>query len=53
MSDFDDWCDEHLHELYNVGMFDSEEISDEVWEAVNELANETILEYIEDPAERE
>jgi hypothetical protein len=53
MSDFDDWCDEHLPELYNVGMFDSEEISDEVWEAVNELANETILEYIDDPTERE
>lgn len=53
MSDFDDWCDEHLPELYNVGMFDSEEISDEVWEAVNELAAETILEYIDDPAERE
>lgn len=53
MSDFDDWCDEHLPELYNVGMFDSEEISDEVWEAVNELAAETVLDHIEDPAERE
>lgn len=53
MSDFDDWCDEHLPELYNVGMFDSEEISDEVWEAVNTLAAETVLEHIEDPAERE
>jgi putative phage-type endonuclease len=53
MSDFDDWCDEHLPEIYNVGMFDSEEISDEVWEAVNELAAETVLDHIEDSAERE
>jgi hypothetical protein len=53
MSDFDDWCDENLPELYNVGMFDSEEISDEVWEGVQELANEMILEHIDDPTERE
>jgi hypothetical protein len=53
MSDFDDWCDEHLPELYSVGMFDNEDMSDEVWEAVNELAAETVLDYIDDPAERD
>jgi len=37
------WCDETLPELYDEGMFDSEEISEEVWEAVN-----MALEMIED-----
>ena len=34
MTDLDSWCDETLPELYDEGMFDCEEISDEVWEAV-------------------
>lgn len=35
--DMVDWCDESLHAVYNPGMFDSEEISETVWEAVHEL----------------
>ncbi len=53
MSDFDDWCDEHLPELYNVGMFDSEEISEEVWGDVQSLTEETVLDHIDDPEARE
>lgn len=52
MSDFSEWCDEHLPDIYDVGMFDSEEISDQVWETVAALADDTVLSYIEDPAER-
>jgi hypothetical protein len=52
MSDFSEWCDEHLPDIYDVGMFDSEEISDQVWETVASLADDTVLNFIEDPAER-
>ena len=31
------WCDDTLPELYDEGMFDSEEISEEVWTAVDEV----------------
>jgi hypothetical protein len=34
MSDIETWCDDTLPDLYDVGMFDCEEISEEVWEAV-------------------
>ena len=34
MTDIESWCDETLPELYDEGMFDCDEISDEVWEAV-------------------
>jgi hypothetical protein len=52
MSDFSEWCDEHLPDIYDVGMFDSEEISDQVWETVGSLAEDTVLNFIEDPSER-
>ncbi len=32
--DIHTWCNEHLPEMYDNGMFDSEEISDTVWENV-------------------
>lgn len=47
------WCDEYLPDLYAVAMFDEEETADAVWEAVNRVATETILEYIEEVTERE
>jgi putative phage-type endonuclease len=52
MSDFSEWCDEHLPDVYDVGMFDSEEISDQVWETVASLADDTVLNHIDDSNER-
>lgn len=34
MTDIESWCDETLPELYDEGMFDCEDISEEVWDAV-------------------
>ena len=48
-----DWCDEYLPELYDPAMFDEEETSEAVWEAVEKLAADTVLEYIDDATERE
>lgn len=36
MSDIETWCDESLPDLYDEGMFDYEEISEEVWEGVSQ-----------------
>ena len=41
--DLELWCDETLPELYDEGMFDSEEISEDVWASV-----ETALTLLED-----
>jgi hypothetical protein len=51
--DLETWCDEHLPDIYDEGMFDYEDIQDEVWEAYNTLAAETVLDFIEDDDERE
>lgn len=48
-----DWCNEHLLDLYDEGMFDCEEISDDVWAAVDTIAQETVLEFIDDEDERD
>lgn len=53
MNDLDAWCDEELPDLYDEGMFDSEEISEEVWETVQQLAQTTLLDHIEDEEERD
>jgi hypothetical protein len=42
------WCDETLPELYDEGMFDSEEISEDVWASV-----ETALTLLEDLTEED
>jgi hypothetical protein len=34
--DIETWCDEMLPDLYDEGMFDYEEISEEVWEGVSQ-----------------
>jgi putative phage-type endonuclease len=47
------WCDENLPDLYDEGMYDSEECADEVWEAVQQLLGETVLDYLEDPTDRD
>jgi len=35
-TDIETWCDEMLPDLYDEGMFDYEEISEEVWEGVSQ-----------------
>jgi hypothetical protein len=47
------WCDEHLPELYDPGMFDEEETHVAVWEAVETLLADTVLNYLDDPDERD
>jgi hypothetical protein len=48
MEDIDSWCDEHLPDLYDNGMFDSEEIAENVWEAVEQTMEETVLCFMDD-----
>jgi hypothetical protein len=43
-----EWCNEHLPEIYNSGMFDHEEISDEVWTTVGAVAHETVIQFLDD-----
>jgi len=52
MSDIDTWCDELLPDLYDEGMFDYEEIHEEVWEGVTQ-AMEVLQEAFDDEDERE
>jgi hypothetical protein len=52
-SEIEVWCDEHLPDLYDNGMYDNEDIAEEVWAAVATTANETILEFIDDDGERD
>ena len=49
-SEIESWCDETLPELYDEGMFDCEEISEEVWASV-ETAMEPLLEADPDLAD--
>lgn len=51
--DIDIWCDTHLPDIYDNGMFDSEEIHDDVWDAVTNILEETVLAFIEDEDERD
>lgn len=47
-SDLNDWCDDHLPHLYNPSMFDKEDISHVVWDALDELLDNEVLPFIED-----
>lgn len=49
----EEWCNEYLPDLYNEGMFDDEEISEEVWDSVTNTAQDTLLEFIENDDERD
>lgn len=51
--DLAEWADTNLPDLYDPGMFDYDEISYDVWDAVDQLAHESVLDFLEDPAERE
>jgi hypothetical protein len=42
------WCEEYLPELFDVGMFDSEEVSERVWEDVVTLMEEMFSEVDDD-----
>jgi hypothetical protein len=48
--DIEFWCDETLPELYDEGMFDLEETSEDVWDAVA-AAMEPLLETLDDREE--
>ena len=50
--DIEAWCDETLPELYDGAMFDYEEASEDVWEAVA-AAMEPLLEAIDDEEDRD
>lgn len=50
-TDVETWCEELLPDLYDEGMFDSEEISEEVWEGVSQAMG--FLDEIEDEDERD
>jgi hypothetical protein len=47
----EDWCDENLAEIFQPGMFDDEEISEEVWENFAVLVKDSVLSYIDDADE--
>jgi hypothetical protein len=47
-----EWCDEHLPDIYNPGMFDNEEIADEVWATVGGTAHETVIQFLDDADEQ-
>lgn len=48
-----EWCDEHLPEIYNPGMFDYEEIAEEVWATMGAVAQDTVLQFLEGEDEYE
>lgn len=47
------WCDEHLPDLYDEGMFDHEDTAEMVWASVESTIQETVLDFIEDEEERD
>jgi hypothetical protein len=51
--DIEEWCEEHLPDHYNEGMFDDEEISEEVWQAFTETLQVTLLDVIDDEDTRD
>jgi len=53
MTDALAWCDEYLPDLYDMGMFDEEDTHDAVWEAFESLVTDTVLDLLDDPAERD
>jgi hypothetical protein len=46
--EIEEWCHENLPDLFNEGMFDDEEISEEVWDSVMGAAQDTLLDFIDD-----
>jgi hypothetical protein len=47
MEDIAEWCDEHLPELYDSGMYEDEVTFDRVWEHLTTLLTDTIVPFVE------
>jgi len=48
MSDYEPWCDTYLPDLFDPGLFDDEETTEETMDAVQQLFQETVLDLTED-----
>ena len=46
-----DWCDEHLPQLYTPCMFENEEVEENVWCAVDDLLEMEVLPFVENPSD--
>ena len=49
-SDYTPWCDTYLPDLFDPGLFDDEETTEETMDAVQQLFQETVLDLLEDEA---
>ena len=47
------WCNDHLPDIYDEGMFDDEETHEDVWDAFQTVAADTLLDHIDDDDSRE
>jgi putative phage-type endonuclease len=47
-----EWCDEHLPELYNPGYFDDEETTLNIRQELEQLAQNTVLDFLDDEEAR-
>ena len=47
-SDYSPWCDTYLPDLFDPGLFDDEETTEETMDAVQQLFQETVLDLLED-----
>jgi hypothetical protein len=50
MTDYSPWCDTYLPDLFDPGLFDDEETTEETMDAVQQLFQETVLDLLEDEA---
>jgi len=49
-SDYSAWCDTYLPDLFDPGLFDDEETTEETMDFVQQLFQETVLDLLEDEA---
>ena len=49
-SDYSAWCDTYLPDLFDPGLFDDEETTEETMDAVQQLFQETVLDLLDDEA---
>jgi len=52
-ADYDAWCDVYLPDIYDTGMFDAEDIHEDILEAIVELIQDTVLEPLLDSTTEE
>jgi len=48
--DYTAWCDTHLPDLFDPGLFDDEETTEETMDAAQQLFQETVLDLLDDEA---